>query len=256
MADAADLLKSLGGEALGAYLRLYHRHEVIFDEKPSDQQVLVVANHGFGGVIDLNVLAMSAVLGNTGWTRPTRVLVHQIAWTMGVGWVIERLGGRLAKREAADEAFAAGHNVLVFPGGDVDAGKSWPDRNCVQFNGRSGFARLATDHGVPILPVVTAGAGESLLVLSDGQKIAAALGLPKRLRIRALPVSLSVPWGLNVGVVGLVPYLALPTKLVTAVLPVIEPNPDEEPEELAERVVGAMQARLDALVSHRTPLLG
>jgi hypothetical protein len=61
---------------------------------------------------------------------------------VGAGRVAEVLGGRPASREAADAAFAAGHNVLVFPGGDVDAGKSWRDRNRVQFDARCGFARV------------------------------------------------------------------------------------------------------------------
>lgn len=256
MNDVVAVMKSVGGEALAGYLRRYHRHEIVFDEQPSDRQLLVVGNHGFGGVVDLNVLAMSAVVKAAGWSRPTTVLVHQIAWTLGVGKVVEAFGGKLAGREAADAAFAAGHNVLVFPGGDVDAGKSWSDRNRVRFDGRDGFARLALDNGVPVLPVVTAGAGESVLVLSDGCRLADALRLPERLRLRALPVSLSVPWGLSVGVVGLLPYLPLPTKLATAVLPLVEIEPADRPAELAARISIAMQRRLDALVAHRTPVLG
>lgn len=71
-----------------------------------------------------------------GLIRPTTVLVHQIAWTLGLGDLIEALGGKLAGRKAADDALAAGHNVLVFPGGDTDAAKSWPDRNRIKFDGR------------------------------------------------------------------------------------------------------------------------
>ena len=256
MIDPLALLKAVGGDALAAYLRSYHRHEITFDEPPPAEQVLIVANHGFGGVVDLNVLAMSAVVKATGWTRPTTVLVHQIAWTLGVGKVVEAFGGKLAGRRAADEAFAAGHNVLVFPGGDIDAGKSWPDRNTIRFGGRDGFARLALDNDVPILPVVTAGAGESVLVLSDGHRLAEALQLPQRLRLRALPVTLSVPWGLNVGVVGLLPYLPLPTKLTTAVLPAIHPSPADESGNVAACVEMAMQLRINTLVAQRIPLLG
>jgi len=254
--DPLALLKSVGGDALASYLRAYHRHDIAFDAAPPEEQVLIVANHGFGGVVDLNVLAMSAVIRATGWTRPTTVLVHQIAWTLGVGKIVEAFGGKLAGRKAADEAFAAGHNVLVFPGGDVDAGKSWPDRNSIRFGGRDGFARLALDNGVPILPVVTAGAGESVLVLSDGRRLAEALHLSERLRLRALPVTLSVPWGLNVGLVGLLPYIPLPTKLVTAVLPAIHPSPTDDSGNVAACVEVVMQVRLNDLVARRIPLFG
>lgn len=241
--------------AIQTYLRVYHRHEVRIDALVPDRPVLFVCNHGFGGVVDLNVGAFVAARQAAGVTRPTTAMVHQIAWTLGVGSVVERFGGTPGSREAADAAFAAGHSVLVFPGGDVDAGKSWRDRNTIKFHG-AGFARLAQEHGVPIVPVVTAGAGESLLVLSDGQAAARALRLPKLLRIKALPLSLSIPWGVNLGVVGLLPYVPLPTKLVTAVMPEMVSGADESPDDLAERVREAMQARLDGLTSGRRPLLG
>ncbi len=241
--------------AIQTYLRTYHRHEIHIDAPVPDRPVLFVCNHGFGGVIDLNVAAFVAARQAAGVTRPTTAMVHQIAWTLGAGALVERLGGIPGSRAAADEAFGAGHNVLVFPGGDVDAGKSWRDRNRIKFHG-TGFARLAMDNRVPIVPVVTAGAGESLLVLSDGQAAARALRLPKVLRVKSLPLSVSIPWGLNLGLVGLLPYLPLPTKLVTAVMPEMIFDGDESADDLADRVRAAMQVRLDALTARRTPLLG
>ena len=65
-----------------------------------------------------------------------------------------------------------------------------------------------------------------------------------------------IPWGLNFGVVGLLPYLPLPSKLVTAVLPGMLSGDDEAAEDFAERVRGAMQNRLDTLTARRTPLIG
>lgn len=241
--------------AVQTYLRVYHRHEVLLDAPVPNRPVLFVCNHGFGGVIDLNVAAFVAARQAAGVTRPTTAMVHQIAWTLGVGSVVERLGGTSGSRAAADAALEAGHNVLVFPGGDVDAGKSWRDRNKIIFHG-AGFARLAQHHRVPVVPVVTAGAGESLMVLSDGQAAARALRFPKLLRVKALPLSVSVPWGLNFGVVGLLPYLPLPTKLVTAVMPELIADTGESAEDFAERVRAAMQDRLDAMTAGRTPLLG
>ena len=98
--------------------------------------------------------------------------------------------------------------------------------------------------------------GESLFVISDGVRIARALQLPRLLRLKALPTSASIPWGINIGVVGLLPYLPLPTKLTTAVMAPMYPEPDESPADFAARVEAAMQARLDALVHNRTPVLG
>lgn len=242
---------------VAACLRTYHRHEIhVDDEFPDAASALVVGNHGYGGVVDLNVMAVACTLHRLGVSRPVTSLVHQLAWTVGAGPLIEAFGGRPGSREALDEAFAAGHHVVVYPGGDIDAAKSWRDRNVVRFAGRCGFAREAMKHDVPIVPIVTAGAGESLFGISDGQGLARLLRLPRLLRVKAVPISVSIPWGLSVGVAGMLPYLPLPTKLSTAVLPAMRAEAGETAEDFALRVEHAMQRRLDELVAHRTPIIG
>ena len=252
-------------EALGAFLfqrfgiefvRRYNRLEVHADLGALTEPVLFVANHGFGGIFDLNVFATGAALEQLHLDRTVIILTHQVAWTLGVGRILETLGARPASRDAAHEAFARGEHVLVFPGGDLDSAKSWADRNRVVFGGRTGFARLAVEEGVPIVPVVTAGAGESLFVFSSGERLARAMRLDKLLRVKTAPISLSLPWGFNVGAVGLLPYLPLPTKLVTRVLPAMRPTEGETPSDFAARVETAMQEALTALTAHRVPLIG
>lgn len=188
--------------------------------------------------------------------RQVTYLVHQLAWTVGLGRVIEAMGGRPGSAAALREAFAADNHVAVFPGGDIDAAKATRDRNRISFSGRSGFAKLAIEHEADVVPVVTVGAGESLFVFSDGQQLAKALRLPELLRLKSLPVSLSFPWGVNIGVVGLVPYVPLPTKLVTAVLPPMRASEGESATDFAARVQAAMQERLDRLTAERVPVLG
>lgn len=242
---------------LAAYLRQYHRHEIHVDGRfPDAEPALIVGNHGFGGIVDLNVFAGACALQRIGVRRPVTSLVHQIAWTAGAGWLVEAFGGKPGSKESVDAAFAAGHHVVVYPGGDVDAAKSWRDRNVVRFAGRSGFARVAMQHDVPVVPIVTAGAGESLVGITDGQRLARTLRLPRLLRVKAVPVSVSIPWGLSVGLAGMLPYLPLPTKLATAVLPAMRPRPGETAEAFAARVEQAMQQRLDGLVADRTPIIG
>lgn len=252
IARAMSGIAAAGGE----FVRRYHRLEIDAETTAPQQPVLFVANHGFGGVIDLNVFAVRAALDALELDRPVTVLTHQLAWTLGVGRLLEPLGARPAARDSAVEAFDAGHHVLVFPGGDKDAGKTFADRNRVIFDGRSGFAELAIEQNVPIVPVVTAGAGESLLVLSSGEGLARALRLDKIARLKTLPVSVSLPWGFNVGAVGLLPYLPMPTKLVTRVLPPMTPEQDGTAQQFAARVERAMQDALTELTSGRRPLLG
>jgi 1-acyl-sn-glycerol-3-phosphate acyltransferase len=240
-------------------VRHYHRLDIALPpDRPDqpDQPVLFVANHGFGGIFDLNVLATFAALEALRLTRPVTALTHQIAWTLRVGTLIEALGARPASRASALESFTGGEHVLVFPGGDLDGGKSFMHRNRIVFGGRRGFARLAVDAGVPIVPIVTAGAGESLFVVSDGRWLASALRLDKTLRMNTLPVSFSLPWGLNVGGVGLLPHLPLPTKLRSTVLAPMWPQPGESVQQFGDRVEHTMQATLTELTRRRRFILG
>jgi 1-acyl-sn-glycerol-3-phosphate acyltransferase len=233
------------------FVRRWNRLEVDGELRNPAEQVLFVANHGFGGIFDLNVLAILAAFEDLGLDRPVTALTHEMAWTLRVGPFVEALGSRPASRESALDAFARGEHVLVLPGGDLDGFKSFQDRHRIVFGGRTGFAALAVEAGVPIVPIVSAGAGDSLLVLSDGQGIAKALRLDRLLRTKTAPVTISVPWGLNVGAAGLLPYLPLPSKLLTRVLPPVALAPDETAEELAARVESLMQETLDAMVEER-----
>ncbi|WP_237341708.1 1-acyl-sn-glycerol-3-phosphate acyltransferase [Williamsia soli] len=218
--------------------------------------VLFVANHGFGGVFDLNVLAFAAAYDRLGDRRRVTILTHAIAWKLGVGRLVNMFDGIPADHDAALRALDSGDHVLVFPGGDIDGFKSWRDRNKIMFGGRAGFARLAIDAGVPVVPVVTAGAGESLFVLSSGRSVAQRFGLDKALRLKTFPVSVSLPWGLNVGLVGLLPYLPLPTKITTAVLPAMRAEDGETAEVFSHRVHAVMDRELTAMTADRIPLIG
>jgi 1-acyl-sn-glycerol-3-phosphate acyltransferase len=240
-----------------AFLRRYHRLEITTTNRiPEGGPVLFVTNHGFGGAADLNVLAALAALEQCELTREVTILCHQIAWTLGLGKIVEAGGAQPATHHSATEAFKLGHHVLVAPGGDIEAAKSFADRNKIVFSGRRGFARIATEQGVPIVPIVTAGAGESLFVLWDGQQLARALHADTTLRMKVLPVSVSLPWGFSIGVAGLLPYLPIPTKLVTAVLDPMWPTDGETAEAFGDRVEVAMQAKLTATTDHRRLVCG
>ncbi|GAA1680166.1 hypothetical protein MMUR_07500 [Mycolicibacterium murale] len=249
--SAAFAFRRLGIE----FVRRYNRLEITAGTDVPDQPTLFVANHGFGGIFDLNVFAVGATFEQLHLDREVTILTHQLAWTLGVGRLIEPLGARPASPDSAREAFDRGDHVAVFPGGDIDAAKAWEDRNLVKFNGRGGFARLAIDAGVPVVPIVTAGAGESLFVISSGERLARAVRLDKILRVKSLPVSVSLPWGLSVGA-GMLPYLPLPTKLVTRVLPAMWPTDGEDAATYAARVETAMQDALTDMTANRIPLIG
>src|ERR1700733_10359057 len=108
---AVDGVRRLASGAV----RRYHRLDVIVDVPPPAEPVLFVANHGFGGILDLNVFAIFAALDDLRLDRPVISLTHHLAWKAGIGPLVETIGARPASRESAMAAFEAGHHVLVLP---------------------------------------------------------------------------------------------------------------------------------------------
>jgi 1-acyl-sn-glycerol-3-phosphate acyltransferase len=129
----------------------------------------------------------------------------------------------------------------------------------VDFAGRKGFIRLALAKNVPIVPVVAIGGQETALFLSRGDRLARMLRLDKLFRLKVLPLSLALPWGLNVG--DMLGHFPLPAKITIEVLPPIHLREEfgREPDidEIYDEVVGRMQRTLDALAEERRlPLIG
>jgi 1-acyl-sn-glycerol-3-phosphate acyltransferase len=242
---------------LGEVFARWTRLEVEGPDRLPDPPALLVGNHGFGGIFDLNGFAIATMIERR---RPANaqftVLVHQLAWTLGFGQYLEPAGCRPASKDAAREALEDGHYVLVMPGGDLDGFKSFRHRNEVVFGNRTGFARIALEAGVPIQPLVVSGAGETLLVLSDGQRLAKWIGLDALARQKTIPISLALPYGFNVGLAGMLPYIPLPAKMRAAVLEPIHARDGETADALAARVHRAMSDKLTEMTAGRIPFLG
>src|SRR5439155_23834429 len=112
---------------------------------------------------------------------------------------------------------------------------------------------------VPIVPVVSIGGQETALFLSRGERLAKLLRIDKLFRLKVLPISLALPWGLNIG--DMMGHIPLPAKISVRVLDPIDVkeefgrNPDLD--EVYDHVLGRMQATLDHLQRERLlPVLG
>jgi 1-acyl-sn-glycerol-3-phosphate acyltransferase len=149
--------------------------------------------------------------------------------------------------------------LLVYPGGDYEVHRPSWESGKVDFGGRKGFIRLALAKNVPIVPVVSIGGQETALFLSRGEWLARLLRLDKVFRLKVLPISLSIPWGLNVG--DMMGHIPLPSKICIQVLPPIDlrkefgRNPDID--EVYDEVIKRMQATLDSMAEdRRLPVIG
>ncbi len=226
---------------------------------PDHGPVLLVGNHSGGNLTpDTGVFAL-AFSAYFGVERPFYQLAHNlvVAWP-GLGF-LRRFGTVTASPENAEAALGAGAALLVYPGGDHEVHRpSWESAR-IDFAGRRGFVRLALDAGVPIVPVVSIGGQETALFLSRGDALARLLRLDRLLRLKVLPLSLALPWGLNVG--DFAGHIPLPSKIVVEVLPRIdlrhEFGADPDVDAVYDEVVARMQEALDALAAERRwPVLG
>jgi 1-acyl-sn-glycerol-3-phosphate acyltransferase len=226
---------------------------------PDHGPVLLVGNHSGGNVTpDTGVLTL-AFSAYFGVERPFYQLAHNlvVSWP-GLGF-LRKFGTVAASPANAEEALRAGAALLVYPGGDHEVHRPSWDSARVDFAGRRGFVRLALEAGVPIVPVVSIGGQETALFVSRGDGLARLLRLDRLFRLKVLPISLALPWGLNVG--DFAGHLPLPSKIVVEVLPRIDLREEfgDEPDvdEVYEEVVARMQEALDALAAERRwPVLG
>lgn len=240
---------------------LYFRGEVRgLENIPEDGPVLLVGNHSGGNMTPDSFVFTLAFATYFGVERPFYQLAHDlvVSWPV-IGPLLRRSGTVAASHGNAEQALRKGGVVLVYPGGDWEVHRpSWHSAR-VEFAGRSGFVDLALRTGVPIVPVVSIGGQETALFLTRGEHIAKALGLDRMLRLKVLPISLALPWGLNVG--DFLSHLPLPAKLTLQVLPPIDPRRDlgRRPDRQAvyDHVTAKMQAALDGLAAERRlPLVG
>src|SRR6202043_68867 len=120
----------------------------------------------------------------------------------------------------ARKALESGAALLVYPGGDYEVHRPTWERNKVDFDGRKGFIRLALEQQVPIVPAVSIGGQETALFLTRGERLARLLALDRVFRLKVLPISLALPWGLNVG--DMLGHVPLPAKITIETLPAID----------------------------------
>jgi 1-acyl-sn-glycerol-3-phosphate acyltransferase len=238
---------------LGVLYDHYFRAETEFEGELPAGPFLAVANHNaMTGMPDM-FCHMVAFWRRYGTERPAYGLMHDVPFNvpMAGAW-LNACGAIAANRENAHRALDRGAVVLVFPGGDVDACKPYRRRYAIEFGGRRGFVRTAIREQVPIVPIVSVGAHHSLYILSDGRRIAEALGLPERVRSNVAPIGIALPWGLIVGVPY--PHLPPPVKIHTRVGRAIElelpPEAADDPDAVEgafSYVSGIMQGAMDDL---------
>jgi len=225
---------------------------------PDEGPVLLVGNHSGGNMIPDTMVFTVAFSTYFGVERPFYQLAHNLVLSLpGLSW-LRRFGTVAASPENARKALSSGAALLVYPGGDYEVHRPSWEGNRVDFGGRQGFLRLALEQDVPIVPVVAIGGQETALFLTRGERLARLLALDRVLRLKVLPISIALPWIVNVGDFGHIP---LPAKITIETLPAIdlraEFGPDPSVDDVYDHLIRLMQDALDALAAERRfPVIG
>ena len=233
---------------------LYFRADVRGLERiPAEGAVLLVGTHSGGNVPPDTFVFTLAFCSYFGVERPFYQLVHNlVALYPALRW-LPKFGTVAASPDNARLALDSGAAVLVYPGGDYEVYRPSWQRNVVDLGGRKGFVRLARETGVPIVPVSSVGGQETALFLGRGQWLARMLMLDKLLRLKSLPISVALPWGLNV--TDWLGHIPLPAKIVIEVQEPITAAEDDQA--VYDEVVASLQAGVDRLAGQRHfPVIG
>jgi 1-acyl-sn-glycerol-3-phosphate acyltransferase len=208
---------------------------------------LFVANHN-GGMTGPDLLCtMATLLEVLGPDARLHPLAHDFAMRhlRPFGRFLQKMGALRACPENAYRALSAGGQVLVYPGGDLEAYRHTRHRDRIVLGTRTGFVRVAQRTGAPIVPIVAHGAHRSAYIFHEGIELARMLRLRRWGRVERFPLALALPWGIAVG--PWAPYFPLPFPIRLRVLPPIHVGVDENLADVQEVIRARMQQALDEL---------
>lgn len=192
---------------------------------PKQGNVLLVGSHN-GGLASPDMFMMIYDwFRYMGLERPVYGLLHPAVWkaTPVLAGIAAQWGAVVAHPKMAIAALQQKASVLVYPGGAQDVFRPHALRNKICLGENQGFVKLALEYNVPIVPLISHGAHDTLIVLTDIYEHMQQLhqwGLPWFLGIdpEVFPIYLGLPWGVGFGPL---PNIPLPVQLHTRVCPPI-----------------------------------
>jgi hypothetical protein len=155
---------------------------------PREGAVLLAGNHTIYGLLDIPMLGLE-IYEKTG--RAVRGLGDHNHFALPI-WrdLLRRIGAVRGTRENCARLLEAGEAVLVFPGGGREVMKHKGEKYRLVWKERVGFARLAIEHGVPIVPFASVGVEDMFEIVVDADDVLAS---PLGSLLRALGIT-EKPW--------------------------------------------------------------
>jgi len=190
------------------------------------QKFLLVGSHNGGLASPDMVMMIYDWFSHFGLDHPVYGLMHPLIWEVypEMARMAVEVGAVKAHPKMAMAAFQNNANVLVYPGGAQDVFRPHSERNKINFAGRKGFIKLALKENVPITPIISYGAHDTLIVLADFypqiKQLLETFNLPWIMNKDPIvfPVYLGLPWVIGIGPLFNIP---LPSKIHLRICPPI-----------------------------------
>jgi 1-acyl-sn-glycerol-3-phosphate acyltransferase len=224
----------------------YFRVEVEgIENVPMDGGAVLVANHGGAALPYDGAMLTLSVLNEAEIPRRVRVIGTEIFNMLPtVSHLYRKVGAAYAARDDARELLRRGHLLGVFPEGERGFMKPVWEAYRVGRLGRGGFAEIAAEAGVPIVPVAIIGSEEVHPAVMVSKRLARLFKLffpdqrVDEIAIALNPIPLPIKWRIRF----------LP--------PVMPPGDGEQLDglELLERsedIRDSIQHALDDILAHR-----
>lgn len=200
---------------------------------PTEGGALLVANHGLNGH---DGVVLGALLWRELGRLPFWLGETNLFRVPGLRQVLDFFDAVPGERGAAVSILKRGEIVVVYPGGVNDSFKLSTERHKLMWGPRSGFARVAMEAGVPIVPIAACGVDDMYTVVARERWLGrAVLGDRKY----DLPVALG-RWGTLVPRRVPVTIRALPPISTAG-----DPGSPEDVERVRSAVFEAIQRTLD-----------
>ena len=251
------------------FYRYYFRVQTQgWEHIPPAGQMLFVGSHNGGLATPDLPMFLYDWFRRFGYERVVYGLTHAHVWRV-YPWMAEiaaKAGAIPFHGRNAITVIKEGASVLVYPGGGDDAFRPHRLRDRIYFMQRTGFIRLALWHALPIVPCLSWGAHDTLLVLEncyDQAKQVHNMGVPWLFDIdpEVFPIYLGLPWGVAVGPLPNIPW---PTQIHTRIgQPIVferygyDASRDRAyVQQCYDQVVEIMQQELDDLIRQAEGPLG
>ena len=151
----------------------YHRAALVGADRIPDGPALLVGNHGLFG---LETLSFFYLLHELTGRQPRGLADRVVLGNSLVRPLLERVGGHVGCRETALRLLEAGHLVVCYPGGAQEVFKGPDERYRLRWEKALGFARVAIEAGVPIVPFAGIGVDDSFVNLGHVRGVKSLLG--------------------------------------------------------------------------------